>query len=173
MVKDWSYNKHLSQFGKCLSSSENKKVWRSYCLFRLARFFKLRHFCIFLPNLIVYKLIAINITTIRLTFAIIFRFIVSTKPNSIFLGWYCRLGTPWNLQYWDNKYSYLTKFLDKLPIKVGKSKKNLNISYWLSFKSLLNYLDFFDLFANDIQEYHIAKKPNVFLIKSIFLQAGI
>ena len=63
--------------------------------------------------------------------------------------------------------------MDELPIKVGKSEKQLDILYWPGLKLLLNSLDLFVLYVDVFWEYHIAETPNFVLMKSIFLQVGI
>ena len=97
-------------------------------------------------------------------------FIITTNPGPTFLVSCCRLSTSLSLQYQGKWYNYPTKSLDKLPIKVGKSEQNFNILYWPRFRPLLNCFDFFISYRDTLQKYHLAKKPNFFLIELIFFQ---
>ena len=67
----------------------------------------------------------------------------------------------------------MTEFLDKLPIKVGKSKKNLDVLHWLVFRPLFDCLDLFIFYTNTFQRYQIAEDLKFFLIKSIFFYVDI
>ena len=74
----------------------------------------------------------IEITTMTTAIIITAIFtIITTKPDSTLSGSCCKLSTFWNLQHQGKWCSYPAKPLDKPPVKVGKSKKNLDISYWL------------------------------------------
>ena len=61
---------------------------------------------------------------------------ITTNPDFVLPRSYCRLSTPWSLQYQGKYCSYLAKALSKLLVKVGKSKKDLDVSYLG--KSVLN-----------------------------------
>ena len=147
MVEYWGFDKHLSQFGKAHSSSGCKKA--QFYLFRL------RQISIFFSNLII---------NFILYFIVMRSSTVTTNPDSTHPGLYQRLSTPWSLQHQGKWCSYLTESLDELLIKVCKSEEDLDISYWLKFRSLLNYLDFFVLYAYAFWQYYIAEEPNLFLV---------
>ena len=50
----------------------------------------------------------------------------------------------------------MTKTLDELLIEIDKSKKDLNVLYWLRFRPLLNYFDSFIFHINISQKHYIA-----------------
>ena len=56
---------------------------------------------------------------------------ITTNPDSGLPKSCCRLNTPWSFQHRGQWCSY--KPLDEPPVKVGKSKKDLEIPYWLWF----------------------------------------
>lgn len=70
----------------------------------------------------------------------------------------------------DKGNRYLAEALDKLPIKISKSKKNPNISHWLGFKPVTYRLNLLIFLTNLLQAYYIAKES---LMKIIFCQVSI
>ena len=142
----------------------------------LTVFFNLDKFLNFFPNIINFNLTIINFNAIKLAFIQLASLASSsamTNPNSAFIGLCLRLIIPWSLQYRGKWCTYWTKSLDKSSIKVRKSKENLDVWYWLELRPLLKSLNTFVLYADVFQGYHIAKEPNLFLIKSTILQVGI
>lgn len=58
-------------------------------------------------------------------------------------------------------------------IKLGESKKDLVVLYWLKLGLLRDYLDFFFFHVDIFSKYHITKDPNLLLIKSTFFRIVI
>ncbi len=58
-------------------------------------------------------------------------------------------------------------------IKVGEFLKNLYTIYWLEFKLIINGFDLLFFYLNIFIRDDIAKKSNLFLIKTIFFQNSI
>ena len=81
VVEDQSFNEHLSQFGKGLSSSGREKA-------RL-RLFELRQFLNFRFKLIISNLIVINSSSIQLVFATSSS--ATTNPDSVITESYLKL----------------------------------------------------------------------------------
>ena len=135
----------------------------------------------FLPNFIdlivsiftTIKLAATNFTFIKLAPAIISSSAITINPDSIFSALYRRLSTLWNLQHQVKWYSYSTKSLDKLLIKVGKSEKDLNISYRPELRRLHDCLNSFLCYADAFWRYHIVGEPSFFLMKLTLLKVSI
>lgn len=67
----------------------------------------------------------------------------------------------------------MTKALDKLPMKICKSKKHLYISYWLEFKPITYGFNPLIFHVNTSQKYHVAKELHLFLMILTFLQIDI
>ena len=63
--------------------------------------------------------------------------------------------------------------MNELPIKISKSKKDLDISYWFRFRPLFDCFYSLIFYTNTLQRCYIAWKSNFFLIKSSFLQIDI
>ena len=163
VVEDWSFDERLFQFGKGFPSSECEKAQ--------LRLFGLRQFLNFCPNLIIFNLIAINPSSI-VQFTSATPSFATTNLDSALTGSCLWLNTPWNLQYRGKWCSYPTESLDELLIKVRESKEHLDVSYWLRLRLLLDSLDFFVLYTDAFQGYHIAEEPNLFLMKLTFLQVS-
>ena len=151
VVEDWSFDKYLSQFGKGRPSSECEKAGFHFFKLRqilgFKQIFGLGHFLTFLLNLIVSNLSVIKLTSINLT-SVTSSFAVNINPDSTFFRLCSSFNIPQSFQYRGKWYSYLIKSLDELSIKVCKSAEDLDISYWLGLRLLLDCLNFFVLYTN-------------------------
>ena len=163
VVEDWSFDECLSQFSEDLPSSGYEKA-------RL-RLFGLKRFLNFRLNLIISNLIAIKPPfVIQLGFATSSP--ATTNPDSAVTRSCLRLNIPWSLQYRGKWCSNPTESLDESSIKIRKSEEHFNVSYWLRLRPLLDSLNSFVLYTDAFWGYHIAKEPNLFLMKLTLSQVG-
>ena len=56
---------------------------------------------------------------------------ITINPDSALPKFCCRLNTSWSLPHRGKWYSYMAKPLDEPPVKIGKSKEDLDVLYWL------------------------------------------
>ena len=132
-------------------------------IFGLYQIFRLSHFCLIFSFYRAY--LVSNFTTINHT--------VTTIFDLDFFGFCYRPNIFFSIQYQDEQFSNSTKTLDKLLIKIGKSKENLNIFYSFGFKSLFDCFNSLIFHTNTLQRYYITNKSNFFLIKSTFFLISI
>ncbi len=63
----------------------------------------------------------------------------------------------------------MTQTLDKMPIEIGKSKKYLDVLYWLGLKGIFDRLNLLIFCENLLQKYYITKESYFSSMKSTFL----
>ena len=167
MIKNWYLYRSLSQLSKALPSFGPKKIWSNPEPCAKYWDWGKKRFC----HILAFGLscLSTNFCSINLTIANRVNVTISTNRYRICFWKIYPLG----LYYWDKQRRNLIKALDKMPIKVDNSKKNLNILYWLKFRPITYGLYLLIFHINLLQRHYIAEILPLILMKLTFLQAGI
>lgn len=74
----------------------------------------------------------------------------------------------YNFHHQGKWYSFLAEALNKIPIKIGKSLKDLDISNGLKLSSIFDSFNLFIFHVTPLQKHNVAKESYFIIMKSTF-----